>query len=105
MNEDIVVPALFLATIIILSLGIPLVRAFSRRQDQLALRSTLSPELSMRLDRIESMVETVAVEVERLSEGQRFTTRLLSEAAAQPAVQQMRAATQAAGAINEVTRA
>jgi hypothetical protein len=30
------------------------------------------------------MVETVAVEVERLSEGQRFTTRLLSEGTLQP---------------------
>ena len=101
MNENIVVTALFFATVIILSLGIPLVRAFSRRQDQLARSSTLSPELSIRLDRIESMIETVAVEVERLSEGQRFTTRLLSEAAVQPAVQPQRAA----GVINEVRRA
>ena len=78
MNENIVVTALFFATVIILSLGIPLVRAFSRRQDQLARSSTLSPELSIRLDRIESMIETVAVEVERLSEGQRFVNHVMS---------------------------
>jgi hypothetical protein len=32
-----------------------------------------------RLTRIEQAVDAVAVEVERISEGQRFTTRLLSE--------------------------
>lgn len=32
-----------------------------------------------RLQRIEQAVEAIAVEVERLSEGQRFTTKLLSE--------------------------
>jgi hypothetical protein len=32
-----------------------------------------------RLARIESAVEAIAIEVERISEGQRFTTRLLTE--------------------------
>ncbi|HEX6574722.1 MAG TPA: hypothetical protein VF042_07090 [Gemmatimonadaceae bacterium] len=32
-----------------------------------------------RLARLESAVEAIAIEVERISEGQRFTTRLLSE--------------------------
>jgi hypothetical protein len=32
--------------------------------------------------RIEQAVDAIAVEVERISEGQRFTTRLLSERAA-----------------------
>jgi hypothetical protein len=32
-----------------------------------------------RLARIENAIEAMAVEVERISEGQRFTTRLLSE--------------------------
>ena len=36
-------------------------------------------ELHDRLERIENAIETMAVEVERISEGQRFTTRLLSE--------------------------
>jgi hypothetical protein len=34
-----------------------------------------------RLARLEIAVEAIAVEVERISEGQRFTTRLLSEQA------------------------
>jgi hypothetical protein len=32
-----------------------------------------------RLERIEQAVDAIAVEVERISEGQRFTTKLLSE--------------------------
>jgi hypothetical protein len=54
-------------------------------------RGSVSPELYSRLDeigerigRLDSAVEAVAVEVERISEGQRFTTRLLAE---RPAVQ------------------
>jgi hypothetical protein len=37
-----------------------------------------------RLARLESAVESIAIEVERISEGQRFTTRLLSEQKQQP---------------------
>ncbi len=37
------------------------------------------PELAARMARVEQIVEATAVEIERISEGQRFTTRLLSE--------------------------
>ena len=41
-----------------------------------------SPSISeARLARIEQAVEAIALEVERISEGQRFTTKLLSEQA------------------------
>jgi hypothetical protein len=43
-----------------------------------------SPDAEARMARIENAIESVAVEVERISEGQRFTTRLLSEGAAMP---------------------
>jgi len=36
-------------------------------------------ETAARMERIENAIESVAVEVERISEGQRFTTRMLSE--------------------------
>jgi hypothetical protein len=36
-------------------------------------------ESTQRLERIEQAIEAVAIEVERISEGQRFVTRLLSE--------------------------
>ena len=41
--------------------------------------STLPADLTQRLTRMEAGIESVAVEVERISEGQRFTTRLLSD--------------------------
>ena len=37
------------------------------------------PELLTRIARVEQIVEATAFEIERISEGQRFTTRLLSE--------------------------
>jgi len=37
------------------------------------------PELVARIARVEQIVESTAIEIERISEGQRFTTRLLSE--------------------------
>ena len=42
-------------------------------------RESLPPLTEARLARIEQAVDAIAVEVERISEGQRFTTRLLSE--------------------------
>lgn len=47
-------------------------------------RETLLPgtgDTSMRLERIEQAIEAMAVEVERISEGQRFVTKLLAERA------------------------
>lgn len=37
-----------------------------------------------RIMRIEAAVESIAIEVERISEGQRFTTKLLSDQTAPP---------------------
>ena len=44
-----------------------------------ALTTTRDPELSARINRVEQIVEATAIEIERISEGQRFTTRMLSE--------------------------
>jgi hypothetical protein len=43
------------------------------------LQAGRDPELMARMARVEQIVESTAVEIERISEGQRFTTRLLSE--------------------------
>lgn len=37
------------------------------------------PELMARISRVEQIVEATAIEIERISEGQRFTTKLLSD--------------------------
>jgi hypothetical protein len=50
------------------------------RREEIKGERESSPALSeARLARIEQAVEAIALEVERISEGQRFTTRLLSE--------------------------
>jgi hypothetical protein len=61
----------------------PLARALARRLE--GRTGAAVPSLHAveeRLDRIERSVEAVAVEVERISEGQRFVTKLLAERAA-----------------------
>jgi hypothetical protein len=64
--------------IVTMSLGIPMVRAWTKRWERDGLSPRVPPDLSQRLDRIEQAIDAMAVEVERISEGQRFTTRLLS---------------------------
>ena len=44
-----------------------------------AVVSAPSPMSEDRMIRLEAAVEAIAIEVERISEGQRFTTKLLSE--------------------------
>ncbi len=39
----------------------------------------IAGDSSQRLERIEQAMDAIAIEVERVSEGQRFVTRLLSE--------------------------
>ncbi|MEP7383675.1 MAG: hypothetical protein ABI910_18460 [Gemmatimonadota bacterium] len=50
-------------------------------------REVFSPgggDTSMRLERIEMAIEAMSVEVERISEGQRFVTKLLAERPKEP---------------------
>jgi len=56
----------------------PLARAHARQMDK-SVGSGTPAEVSGRLERIEQAVDAIAIEVERISEGQRFTTQLLSE--------------------------
>ncbi|HKY96661.1 MAG TPA: hypothetical protein VJL35_02290 [Gemmatimonadaceae bacterium] len=51
----------------------------SREADRRISEVSNAPMSDVRLARLESAVEAIAIEVERISEGQRFTTRLLSE--------------------------
>jgi hypothetical protein len=45
---------------------------------------TIDLESSPRLRRLEEAIEAISIEVERIGEGQRFATRLLSERHAEP---------------------
>jgi hypothetical protein len=57
----------------------------SQRKESARLQRESVPSLTeSRLARIEQAVDAIALEVERISEGQRFTTRLLSEQSNSP---------------------
>src|SRR3954463_15240184 len=79
MGPEIVVPLGAFATAIILAIGVPMARAYARRMDAEGKNPRVPMEVTSRLERIEQSLEAVAIEVERIAEGQRFTTRLLSE--------------------------
>ncbi len=65
--------------------AIPVVLYFARRRwkkgagSKPANRSELQGESAQRLERLEQGMESIAIEIERVSEGQRFVTKLLSE--------------------------
>lgn len=79
MGPEIAVPLGAFATAIICAIGIPLARAYSRRMDAESRNPRIPSEVAGRLERIEQSLDAVAIEIERISEGQRFTTKLLSE--------------------------
>lgn len=79
MDEEIVIPLAGMLMIIILAIGVPLVRALGRRWDSEARMPRRDPEAAERLAHIEQAIDAMAVEIERISEGQRFVTRLLSD--------------------------
>jgi hypothetical protein len=83
-NEDIIPPQAvdislaFFFTIAVIIIGLPLARAFARRMDRKGV-AQMPNEVSAQLAQLNQAVDAIALEVERISEGQRFTTRLLSE--------------------------
>ena len=70
----------FFLTMALIIIGLPLARAFARRMDRKSGGTAQIPsEDTAQLGHLSQAVDAIAVEVERISEGQRFTTRLLSE--------------------------
>jgi len=79
MGPEVIVPISGMVMVLGICLGIPLVRSYTRRVESKPRDVLPSGELITRLDRIEQAIEAMATEVERIAEGQRFTTKLLSE--------------------------
>jgi hypothetical protein len=69
----------FFLTMAAIIIGLPLARAFGRRMDRRGAGSQIPSDLSHQIGQLNQAVDAIALEVERISEGQRFTTRLLSE--------------------------
>jgi hypothetical protein len=79
MGPDIIVPIGFFAMVVSIVLGVPLVRARIKERERHGAPVLQDAQAAERLARIEAAVESIAIEVERISEAQRFTTKLLSE--------------------------
>jgi hypothetical protein len=73
------VPISMFGMIAVVSVGVPLARAYARRWENKPAGKAIPSDLGARLDRMEQAIDSIAIEVERISEGQRFTTKLLSE--------------------------
>lgn len=69
-----VVPA-----VVTLILGFPVVRLITKWLEPRPVPPRELSNISGRLEKIEAAVDAIAVEVERISESQRFTARLQSE--------------------------
>lgn len=69
----------FFVTMAVIIIGLPISRAFARRMDRKAVPPPIPAELTAQLGQLTQAVDAIALEVERISEGQRFTTRLLAE--------------------------
>jgi hypothetical protein len=79
MGPSIIVPLGAFIMAIVIAIGVPLARAYARKMDAESRNPRLPPEVTDRLERMEHALDSIAIEVERITEGQRFTTRLLSE--------------------------
>lgn len=80
MREEIVIPVMgMLSVFVFFPIAIAYARSIWRRGGAQKVESTLERDNAERLARLESAVDSIAIEMERVSEGQRFVTRLLAE--------------------------
>jgi len=84
--EVIVVPIVFAIPAIVLLARM----SFKHKEKMAELQAgpQRQADLEARLERIEQAVETIAVETERIGEGQRFVTKLLAERPSQAQLEQ-----------------
>jgi hypothetical protein len=80
MGEHVLVPFGFFAMVIVVAIGLPLVRGLVKRWERKdAAAPAIPSDVTARLERMEAGIDAIAIEIERISEGQRFTTKLLSK--------------------------
>lgn len=82
MDPSVAVPiAGILGVFLFLPLSIGLSRFLWRRANSPPRSALADPAVHQRLEQLQQAVDTIAIEVERISEGQRFVTKLLNERA------------------------
>jgi hypothetical protein len=84
-QEKMMFSGFVIVVLAIVAIFYPLMRAFARRLEGGGRRpESIDGTSAERLQRIEQAVDAMAIEIERISEGQRFTTKLLSARADAP---------------------
>jgi len=73
------IPIVLFMVIGVVAIGTPIAKAWARRLERGPAPPPFSPDVAARLERMEQALDSIAIEVERISEGQRFTTKLLAE--------------------------
>ena len=63
-------------------MAIAMARRIWKKGNSPPVQQHISPQIDQRLERLEQGVDAIAIEIERITEGQRFVTRLLSESQA-----------------------
>jgi hypothetical protein len=79
MTPSVVITLAICATAIVMGLIVHLSAHVKLRRDALTKQRAVPPDVAGRLERMEQSIDAVALEMERISEGQRFTTKLLSD--------------------------
>jgi hypothetical protein len=74
------IPITLFVCLAVTAIGVPIARAFARRIERDTPRDPITPpDVTARLERMEQAIDSIALEIERISEGQRLTTKLLAE--------------------------
>jgi hypothetical protein len=71
----------FFITVAVIIIGLPIARALGRRLDRKPYKQALDPGVTAQLQRIENTVESMSIEIERISEAQRYMARLQTDRA------------------------
>jgi hypothetical protein len=79
MIDGVLIPIIALVSVPVMAIGFPIARAYAKRMEHGETGPRIPSDVSARLERMEQAIDSIAVEVERISEGQRFTTKLLAE--------------------------
>jgi len=85
-HEAVTISIAFFVMVAVIIIGLPIARAIGRYFDRRSSTPALNPDLAAQLQRIEQGVDAMAIEVERISEAQRYMARLETERRAEPAL-------------------
>ncbi|MEP6835512.1 MAG: hypothetical protein ABJB74_19150 [Gemmatimonas sp.] len=83
--DDMTAITIVFTLFVLCPIALSLSRLIWKRASRIGMTAPVSRESDMRMERVEQAVDAIAVEVERISEGQRFVTQLMTQ---QPALGQ-----------------